>query len=88
MVYALDRRTGALKWKQELRSTPSSPVIAQDKVLVAAGGMLYLLRLADGEPLWSYAVSDEVTSPALAGSLVIVRTDDGTVTAFRGKTVG
>lgn len=84
-VYALDRNSGALRWKRKLGSEPSSPVIAGDKVLVSAGGTLYLLRLSDGEPLWSYDVSDEITSPALAGSLVVVGADDGTVTAFGGR---
>jgi outer membrane protein assembly factor BamB len=86
VVYALDREAGKLQWKKELEGTLSSPVIANDKVLVSAGGSIFLLRLADGETLWSFPVSDELTSPALAGTLVIVGGDDGTVTAFGPKT--
>jgi len=84
-LYCLDRKTGALAWKRKLEDTPSSAIIARDKILVGALGKLYLLRLSDGEPLWSYAVSDEITAPGIAGDLVLVGGDDGTVTAFSGK---
>lgn len=84
-LYALDRKTGTLQWKCKLEDTPLSPVIARDKVVVSAGGSLYLLRLSDGERLWSFPVSDGITSPSLAGALVIVGGDDGTVTAFASK---
>ena len=86
-VYALNRADGALKWKQQLDDTASSPVIAGDKVIASAKGTLYVLRLSDGKKLWSYAVSDEITSPALAGALVVVGSEDGAVTAF-GRKVG
>jgi len=49
-----------------------------------ADGTLYLFDIADGRPLWSYEVSDYITSPAIAGPLVIVGCDDGTVAAFYG----
>jgi outer membrane protein assembly factor BamB len=87
IVYALDRQSGALKWKQKLDDTASSPVIVGDKIVTAAAGTLYLLQLSDGKKLWSYAVSDEITSPALAGALVVVGAEDGSVTAF-GRKVG
>ena len=85
VLYALDRKTGALKWKQKLGDTPSSPVIARDKVVVSADGELRLMQLADGATLWSFPVSDEITSPGIAGALVVVGADDGTVRAFGGK---
>ncbi len=85
VLYALDRKTGTLKWKQELHDTPSSPVIARDKVIVTAGGALYLLKRSDGAKLWSFPVSDVVTSPSVAGPLVLVGSDDGSLTAFKGK---
>jgi outer membrane protein assembly factor BamB len=86
MLYSLDRKTGALQWKVKLGDTPTSPVIARDKAIVAANGALVLLRLSDGKKLWSLPVSDEITSPAMAGALVVVGADDGTVTAFGEKT--
>jgi len=88
IVYALDRKSGALRWKQKLLDTASSPVIAGDKIVATAGGTVYLLNLADGKKLWSYPVSDEVTSPSLAGTLVIVGAEDGALTAFGRKVEG
>lgn len=84
-LYCLDRKTGSLVWKKKLEDTPSSAIIVRDKILVSALGKLHLLRLSDGEPLWSYAVSDDITAPGVAGDLVLVGGDDGTVTAFGGK---
>lgn len=83
-AYALDRRDGKLIWKVALEDTPSSAVIAGDKVLLSAAGTLHLLRLSDGGILWSYPVSDEITAPGMAGALVVVGGDDGTVSAFGG----
>ena len=38
------------------------------------------LRL--GEKIWSYEVSDETSSPAIIGGMIVVGSEDGTVTAF------
>jgi outer membrane protein assembly factor BamB len=81
-VFALERGTGALRWRFDTKGMPSSPVIAGDKVVVAADGELFLLRLADGTKLWSLKVSDEITSPAIAEQMVIVGSEDGTVVAL------
>jgi len=85
VLYALDRGPGALKWKQKLGDTPNSAIIARDKVVVTAGGELYLLKLADGEKLWSFSVSDFVTAPSMAGALVLVGSEDGSLAAFGAK---
>lgn len=85
VLYALDAKTGVLKWKQQLGDTPMSPVIAQDKVVVSADGELRLMKLEDGATLWSFPVSDAISSPAIVGALVVVGADDGTVRAFGGK---
>ena len=81
-VYALDRATGELKWTFNSEGLPVSPVIASDKVLVSSDGMLYMLTLKTGEVIASYEVSDEITSPALINGMIVVGSDDGTVTAF------
>ena len=51
-------------------------------VVVTAGGSLYLLRLKDGEKVWSADVSDYLTSPAVVGGKIIVGADDGTITLY------
>jgi outer membrane protein assembly factor BamB len=84
-VYALDRKTGALRWKFETGGYPTSPVVATDKVVVSADGVLYMLSLNDGRKLWSQEVSDEISSPALIGGMILVGADDGAVSAFGEK---
>ena len=57
-------------------------MIAADKVVLSADGVLYLLRLDTGEKIWSYEVSDEATSPAIIRGMIVVGSEDGTITAF------
>ena len=59
-----------------------SPVIAQDKVVVCAGGVLSLLALETGEELWSFEVSDEISSPSIIEGMILVGSDDGSLSAF------
>ncbi|GMW02409.1 MAG: hypothetical protein AMXMBFR84_35450 [Candidatus Hydrogenedentota bacterium] len=82
LVYCLDRGTGSLVWKKPLDGIPGSPIIAGEAVVVTSSGELYLMRLTDGEILWRYIVSDEITSPAITGTLILVGGDDGMLTAF------
>ncbi len=84
-VYALKRASGVLTWRAKVGHTPSSPVLTQNKLLVAVRGQLFMLALDDGRTVWSYEVSDEITSPALAGNLIVVGCDDGSVVAFGPK---
>ena len=84
-VYAVDRAEGTLVWKFDTGGSPTSPVVAKDKVVVSADGVLYLLMLEDGRKLWAMEVSDEITSPGLIGGMMVVGADDGTVSAFGAK---
>ena len=81
-VYGLDRAAGTTRWRFDTKGDPSSPVIAGDKVVVAADGELFLLRLGDGAKLWSLKVSDEITPPSVAPGKAFVGSEDGTVVAF------
>jgi len=47
--------------------------------------LLYLLDLASGRKVGSVAVSDEITSPAIAYGMILVGADDGTVVAYGRK---
>jgi outer membrane protein assembly factor BamB len=82
IVYALDRATGKTRWKNDTGAALSSPVIAGDKVLVCGDGQLLLFRLADGAKVGALKISDEITSPAVAGTMVFVGSEDGTVVAL------
>lgn len=84
-VYRLNRDTGKKIWEFDTEDSPSSPVIAGDRVVVSSGGAVYLLDLKTGKKIWSAEVSDEITSPAVVGGMVIVGAGDGTVTAFGKK---
>ena len=84
-VYCLDRGGGGPLWSADVGETPSSPVIAGDKVVVTASGTLYLLSLETGRQIWSDKLADTLTSPALAGSDIVVGTDDGFLVLYGPK---
>jgi outer membrane protein assembly factor BamB len=82
IVYAIDRASGKTVWRFDAGASPSSPVIAGDKVLAAASGSLFMLSLDDGGKIWEFKISDEITGPAIALGRVVVGSEDGTVLAF------
>ncbi|WP_372808778.1 PQQ-binding-like beta-propeller repeat protein [Pontiella sp.] len=82
-VYAVDKKEGKPVWKFNAGGLPYSPVVAKDRVVVTVDGVLYLLKLSDGTKLWSKEVSDDATSAAIIGGMVVVGADDGTVTSWR-----
>ena len=81
-VYAVDRKTGTLRWKYEAVGLPTSPVVAGGKVVFGVDGILHMASMETGEILWSYEVSDEIASPAIIDGRIVVGSEDGTVTAF------
>lgn len=81
-VYCLTKKSGQLIWKTETQGTPTSPVIADSKVILTNDGVIYILSLIDGKVLWSYDLSDEATSPAIINGMIVVGSDDSYVTAF------
>jgi outer membrane protein assembly factor BamB len=84
VIYQLDKANGRLRWRYDSASDLlGDPVIAGDKVVISEGGSLTLLSLADGARLWSTAISDEITSAAIIGGMIIVGADDGTLSAFK-----
>ena len=84
-VYCIGRTSGKTLWKYDTEDSPQSPVIAGNRVIVASGGMLFMLDLANGGEVWTAEVSDWITSPCVVSGLVIVGADDGTVTAYGAK---
>lgn len=81
-VYALERATGKQRWRHDTGKSPTSPVIAADKVVVGVDGVLQFLRLDTGEALWSTEISDAISGPALINGTVIVGSEDGSVIAL------
>lgn len=82
-VYCLDRFAGKTIWSAKVDGSPSSPVVAGGKVVVAAEGTLFLLSLETGRRIWAGQAADSLTSPAVTGDGVIVGTDDGFLIMYR-----
>jgi outer membrane protein assembly factor BamB len=84
-VYALKRENGEKAWEHDTGEVPTSPVIAGNRVVVSAMGVFQVLDLETGKRLANVQVADELTSPAVAGGIVFVGTDDGAVAAYGRK---
>ncbi len=83
IVFCVDRRTGKQNWTYNTkRGSLRHPVIAGDLALIGAGGRLSAIKLAGGRRVWTLAISDDFTSPAIVGGLIVVGTDDGHVAAY------
>jgi eukaryotic-like serine/threonine-protein kinase len=96
-VYAINAKTGAMLWSQNVGGVTSSPAVADGVVYVSAGsspgGTLYALNAATGDQLWSYALGSNVQSippPTVVDGVVYlaltVNSDDGQLFALNGST--
>lgn len=84
-LHGIRREDGVKVWSFDTGNRPLSPVIAGDRVVVSSGGSLFIFELATGKKLWSAPVSDDITSPAVVGGIILVGGDDSTVTAYGRK---
>lgn len=84
-VYALDRATGRTVWRHESEGVLTSPIIAQDHVLLGVDGALQALDVKTGSPVWTYPVSDGIASPAIIEGMIVIGSEDGTVLALGRK---
>ncbi len=88
-VYALDARTGEMRWKFATEGgVVSQP--ASDGRFVYFGsqdGRVYALRLSDATQMWVADTQSPVhSSAALHEQLLIIGSDDGHLYAFRART--
>jgi outer membrane protein assembly factor BamB len=85
-LYAIDRTTGAIRWKylQKGHSGESSPVVCRDRVLSCSrSGAVSLLDAANGELLWEYDTGEQITaSPAVIRGHFYILTAKGTLFCF------
>ena len=81
-VYALSRDKGQVLWRFAAGTEAGSCAIAGEHVVVTAAGKLFVLQAKDGTKVWSADVSDEITSPAVAGGRILVGTGEGDIVAF------
>jgi outer membrane protein assembly factor BamB len=84
-VYGVERATGKTLWSVDTGGSPTSPVIAGNRVVVTSSGSLLVLDLANGAKLSKTEVSDDATPPAVVGGVIYVGADDGTVSAWGKK---
>ncbi len=100
-VYAIDETSGAVRWRRSVGSAISStPAVADGLVFVSGyDGSIVALRATSGEVAWTYRTGAPVplkwgyesgetwiSSPVLAGGLVVVGARDGKVHALEPRT--
>lgn len=87
-VFAIDVKTGEVKWEQVLRKrSDASPIIAGESVIVAAAdGRIIRFELQSGEQSWMTEVKGAfIGSPASADGKLVLTNDRGTVFCFGKK---
>jgi outer membrane protein assembly factor BamB len=86
VLYALDRRDGAVRWWAPLEAAFSPrPIVINETVYTTDGHALYALHLADGKRLWRYATTDRATlgKPVTVDNLLLIGAEDGYVYGLR-----
>jgi outer membrane protein assembly factor BamB len=85
-LFAVNRADGTLRWSQLLRGDvhESSPVVANDRVLVATrSGVLSIFDTNTGELLWEYDTGEQIQgSPAVVEGHFMILTVRGTLLVF------
>jgi outer membrane protein assembly factor BamB len=84
-VCRLRKKDGSVLWKTSVHEEVNSPVIAGNKVVVTAGGKIFLLLLDTGRVIWSCEVGDNITSPAVSEGMIVAGCDDSVVVFGAGK---
>ena len=84
-LYALDAKTGALRWTMPGSNDKTPPAIVNGLVWAgSAGGRLVALDARDGRRLWESPVFENGPgSPVIAGRFVVLGTRDGRLLAYR-----
>ena len=86
-IYAVDEFTGAKIWTYHLEdgSVSGSVALAGNLVFFTANDRyIYALNAETGSVVWKYMTSGLMNSPSVAGGVVYVGSDDGTVYAIGG----
>jgi outer membrane protein assembly factor BamB len=86
-LYGVDRATGKERWNFDHQTSwvVGSPAIARDRTVVGSsdGRFVQAVELATGKELWrSRTDSNALSSPAVAGGVVVIGDDSGAVLAF------
>lgn len=84
IVVALEIETGSQLWTYRAdEPIEALPAVAGDRLVIAGNhGHLRALDIDDGAEVWGVPIEGVPYAPAVAGGLVIVASDIGTVSAF------
>jgi len=93
VVYALELRTGGVKWEINFHSSSSfeainsSPVLTKEHIIIGTdAGNLYILEESSGRNLWQFRTNSWIwASPAVSHDYVYITSNDGHVYAFSRK---
>ncbi len=88
-LYALDRKTGELKWSFQTRGrVDSSPVVCGKRIFFGSSDKnIYALNL-EGQEVWKYYAKQSITgSPAIVDGYMVIGTDssNGRILCFGKK---
>lgn len=88
-LFAVDREHGILDWRLTLDSgIYSTPAIADGRVFVTTKNKTTVaVDLATGQQIWSYPIGGSA-SPAVAGGVVFIGSDDGAIYALDATSGG
>ena len=89
VFYVLNATTGKLLWQRSIGTdSDSSPVTANGVVYVGThyDGNLYAFNEVTGSMLWNFPTNYPLDSPAVAGGIVYVGSQDGYVYAVKAST--
>lgn len=84
IVVALEIETGSQLWTHRAdEPIEALPAVAGDRLVIAGNhGHLRALDIDDGAEVWGVPIEGVPYAPAVAGGLVLVPSDTGTVSAF------
>jgi len=93
-IYALDKRTGRVRWRRDLgKLAASAPAYAGGRIYVtilqrngSKNGLVAALRAKDGARLWTKPLPSRTeSSPLFVGGRIYFGSEDGTVYALDAK---
>jgi outer membrane protein assembly factor BamB len=89
-LYALDAKTGSLKWTVTPGPSPTTPAVADGMVFIgAANGSIYAFDEKTGYEWWHFTTAGSIVSaPLVADKMVFVASTDRTMYAFDEQTGG
>jgi hypothetical protein len=81
ILYALNEKTGAVRWSYNLPLGSSSAPVVVDGIIYVGGydGYLYALDSANGQLRWRFAAGDWVGQPHVVGESVVFTTDSNRI---------